>query len=64
MCLSTVFARIEGQEDEKVLEYVCKIRIEGENITLTDIMGAETVVKGQISSCDFVNNKVIILSNK
>jgi len=62
MCLSTVYARIEGQEDNKVLEYVCKIQIEGDKITLTDVMGSETTVKGEISSCDFVNNKVIILS--
>ena len=60
MCLSTVFARIEGQEDNKILEYVCKIAVDGENITLTDVMGTETTVKGKISSCDFVNNKVII----
>lgn len=62
MCLSTVYARIDGQEDSKVLEYVCKIQIEGDCVTLTDVMGAETTVKGEISSCDFVNNKVIIIS--
>ena len=62
MCLSTVYARIDGQEDSKILEYVCKIQIEGGSVTLTDVMGAETTVKGEISSCDFVNNKVIIIS--
>lgn len=62
MCLSTVYARIDGQEDSKILEYVCKIQIEGESVTLTDVMGSETTVKGEISSCDFVNNKVIIIS--
>jgi len=62
MCLSTVFAVIDGNEN-KVCEYVCNIDIDGRNITLTDIMGAETKVIGTLKSMDFVKNRVIIESD-
>ena len=61
MCLSTVYAEINGVEN-KVCEYVCNIDIDGKNITLTDIMGAKNQVVGTLKSMDFVKNKVIIES--
>lgn len=59
MCLSTVYAVINGAEN-KICEYVCSIHSEGKDITLTDVMGTETKVSGRIVSCDFVKNQVII----
>ena len=61
MCLSTVFAVVNGNQN-KVCEYVCNIKVDGNNITLTDIMGSETNVQGTIKSMDFVKNQVLIES--
>ncbi len=59
MCLSTVYAIVDGKEN-KVCEYVCNVRIDGTDITLTDVMGSETKVKGTLKSCDFVKNQIVI----
>ena len=59
MCLSTVYAIVDGSQN-KVCEYVCNIKIDGNDITLTDIMGSETKVSGKIMSMDFVKNQVLI----
>lgn len=63
MCLSTVFAVVNGNEN-KIKEYVCNIAIDGKNITLTDIMGEETKVVGTLKSMDFVKNLAIIDSEE
>jgi len=59
MCLSTAFATVEGQE-KKLGEYICNIKVEGDTVILTDIMGTEIKVRGYLKSCDFVKNRIII----
>jgi len=59
MCLSTVIKEV-GEEQIKLAEYVSGVKAEGEKITLTDIMGAETVVYGTLKSVDLVSNRIII----
>lgn len=63
MCLSTVYAVVNGNQN-KVCEYVCNIEINENNITLTDIMGAQTTVKGRLKTMDFVKNLAIIDSEE
>lgn len=63
MCLSTVYMT-DGGERTKLAEYVSGIRAEGEKITLTDIMGLETVVYGTLKSVDLVENRVLIEGTK
>ena len=41
-------------------EYVSDVRTEGDRITLTDIMGVETVVFGTLKSVDLVKNQIVI----
>jgi len=60
MCLSIAYKEVPGGENEKILEYVSGVKVDGANIILTDIMGAETSVPGKIKSMDFVNSKIII----
>jgi len=60
MCLSIAYKEVPNGENEKILEYVSGVKVEGENIILTDIMGAEKTVPGHIVSMDFVNSKIII----
>ena len=59
MCLSTVY-KADGSENVKLAEYVSGVRAEGGKITLTDIMGLETVVYGTLKSVDLVQNRIII----
>lgn len=59
MCLSTVY-KADGSERTKLAEYVSSVRSEGDKITLTDIMGAETVIFGAMKSVDLVKNEIVI----
>ena len=59
MCLSTVY-KADGSERTKLAEYVSGVRAEGDKITLTDIMGVETVVFGTLKSVDLVANQIVI----
>ena len=59
MCLSTVFEEVAG-ERKMVCEYVSGISTDETSVTLTDIMGRETVVKGSLKSLDFIKNIIII----
>ena len=59
MCLSTVY-KADGSEKVKLAEYVSGVRAEGDKITLTDIMGLETVVFGTLKSVDLVGNQIVI----
>ena len=59
MCLSTVYEEVNG-EKKKVCEYVSGISAQDGNITLTDIMGREIVVKGSLKSLDFIKNVIVI----
>ncbi len=62
MCLSTVY-KADGSERVKLAEYVSGVRAEGDKITLTDIMGLETVVFGTLKSVDLVQNQIVIEGN-
>ena len=59
MCLSTVY-KADGSERVKLAEYVSGVKAEGDKITLTDIMGLETVVFGTLKSVDLVANQIVI----
>ncbi len=59
MCLSTVY-KADGSERTKLAEYVSGVRTEGDKITLTDIMGLETVIFGTLKSVDLVQNEIVI----
>ena len=62
MCLSTV-NNADGSERVKLAEYVSGVKAEGDKITLTDIMGLETVVFGTLKSVDLVQNQIVIEGN-
>lgn len=57
MCLATVYKTVRDTE-EVVLGNVSKIYVEGKNVRLIDIMGAETVVEGSIFFVDLANSVV------
>lgn len=58
MCLSTVVKK--NQPDCVLLEYVSKITVNGNHITLTDVMGEQKTIEGTIASADLTGGRVEI----
>ncbi len=58
MCLSTVYA--SEDESRAVMEYVSKIDIDGDQITLTDVMGVKKTVTGKLLMADLTGAVVRI----
>ena len=56
MCLAPVINI--NQPDSIVLEYVSKIEVNGNQITLTDVMGEQKVVEGTIAMADLTGGRV------
>ena len=50
MCLSTAYR--ESNPEEVLMEYVSAINIDGENVTLTDLMGEKKTVNGRLTFAD------------
>ena len=50
MCLSTAFR--DSNPDEVLMEYVSAISIDGDDVTLTDLMGEKKTFKGRLTYAD------------
>lgn len=61
MCLATAYLK-KNEESTVLAKNVSNLRIDDDSITLTDILGAETVVKGQLKKADLVNGIVEIIA--
>jgi predicted RNA-binding protein len=59
MCLSTVY-RGEKTPGNEILRNVMLIECEGGVVTLTDIMGREEKIKGEIVSADLTGGTVVV----
>ena len=59
MCLSTVY-RIEKRPENEVLKNVMLIECKGGVVTLTDIMGREEKIEGEIASADLTGGTVVV----
>ncbi|MCD8105188.1 MAG: CooT family nickel-binding protein [Lachnospiraceae bacterium] len=57
MCLATVYSK---KEYRVILEYVSKIEVDGDLITLTDVMGDTKTVEGTLAMADLTGGKVEI----
>jgi predicted RNA-binding protein len=60
MCLSTAYALGEGGMKKQLCEYVSGITVAGNTIVLTDLMGQEMRVTGELESVDLVKNAITI----
>jgi len=58
MCLATVVK--VNHPDSILLEYVSKIEVSGNQITLTDVMGEQRTVEGTIAMADLTGGRVEI----
>ena len=59
MCLSTVY-KLEKRPENVVLQNVMLIECKDGRVTLTDIMGREEVVEGEIASADLTGGTVVL----
>ena len=59
MCLSTVYKNEKAPENV-VLGNVMLIQCDNGRVTLTDIMGREAVVEGEILSADLTGGTVVL----
>ena len=58
MCLAAVY---KAQDPEtNLFEFVSRIEVDGETITLTDVMGEQKVLEGTIVMVDLANSIVKI----
>ena len=57
MCLATVYKKT-SETEEVVLKNTTKIYVEGDQVRLIDIMGAEVVLTGSISFVDLTGGVV------
>ena len=59
MCLSKLYLLKNGNE-KLVSESVCNVLMNDKDITLYDIIGQTTTVKGTIQNVDLLKNKILI----
>lgn len=57
MCLSRVM-NVTDSGEEQICEFVCKVRVSGDEIQMLDIMGQATTVRGKILDIDLVENRI------
>ncbi len=62
MCLSTIIS-MENNQRKEIARNVAAVRVDGNKITVTDIMGVKTVIDGEIDRIDLMEN-FIFLKNK
>ncbi len=59
MCLATAYKNAETKE-QIICDNITKILVNGDTITLFDIIGEERTVEGKISMVDLTKSVVII----
>ena len=59
MCLSTVY-KSEKRPENQLLTNVMLIECKNGLVTLTDIMGREEVIEGEIASADLTGGTVVV----
>ena len=57
MCLATVYKKT-SETEEVVLKNTAKMYVEGNQVRLIDIMGAEVILEGSISFVDLTGGVV------
>ncbi|MDR1955787.1 MAG: CooT family nickel-binding protein [Treponema sp.] len=60
MCLSTVYELGTDGSQRMLAEYVRDLRVTGDAVTLTDIMGKEIRVSSSLQRIDLVKNTILI----
>lgn len=61
MCLAAAYKN-QPEADSLVCKSVSNIKVDGNKVILTDIMGEEIEIEGIVSTIDLVKNVVVIQS--
>ena len=59
MCLSDAYEIKDGKQN-LVCSRVCNVSADGENVTLTDLMGIRKIVPGKLKKVDLMSNVILI----
>lgn len=62
MCLSTVYA-LKGDEKKEVCKNVASMKVEGDTLVFSDILGVPTAVVGTIEKIDLMENMIFVRQN-
>jgi predicted RNA-binding protein len=62
MCLSAAY-EVKNGIDTLIVDRVTNVRVEGESVVLTDLLGFDKVVNGTLSSID-LNRNIIRIETK
>ncbi|MDR1604276.1 MAG: CooT family nickel-binding protein [Gracilibacteraceae bacterium] len=60
MCLSTAYQTTADGEQRLLCEHVCHLRIEGNTISLVDLLGNNVTVAGVLHDVDLLQNIITI----
>jgi predicted RNA-binding protein len=64
MCLSTVYGLGADGVSQKLGEYVSSLRVSGNIITFSELMGREVSLKGTIQNIDLVKKTIFVSPEK
>lgn len=59
MCMSTVFLKKEGKEEE-IMKDVIVLEDQGDELKIVDIMGEEKRIKAKLEFVDLIRHKIIL----
>lgn len=62
MCLSTVYT-LRGSEKHELCKNVAAMKIEGDRLVFTDILGVPTAVVGTLETVDLMDNVILVRQN-
>ncbi len=59
MCLSTVYL-FDGEDRVKLAENIGGVKVDGNRVILTDLLGIRTAVPGVIEKIDLMENYIVL----
>ncbi|HOC93546.1 MAG TPA: CooT family nickel-binding protein [bacterium] len=62
MCEATAFKVLSDMSEEKIMESVTKVQIEGDRILIDDLFGDRKEIIGVIKEINLVKNRIAIIS--
>jgi predicted RNA-binding protein len=61
MCESHAYL-VEGTDEKLIMEDVVNIKVEGNTITLTNIIGEEKTLDAEVESISFLDHRILLRS--
>ena len=59
MCLSNVY-RDDPSDDNLLFRNIADLKLDGDTITMTNILGIPTSIKGRVKKIDLLENYIIV----